>query len=171
MKRPVLAACLLTAGIGLTACGSTDPGPAEVTTTAKHDMGSMKMPADGPKSPGSHVAFVAPRVGEAEGHTVTATVHLKHFVIDPAAVGKSPRPGHGHLHFELDGGRFDRPRFSGPNGAIAAKLGVSGMYSPALAPRITYRHLPRGRHTLDVYLANNNHTRTGVQAETTFTVG
>jgi len=173
MKRPVLAACLLAAGAGLTACGGSGSGPAVVAQSAKpaqHDMGSMKMPEQGPASPGAHVAFLSPRVGQRESHTVTAVVRLRHFTIDPKAVGQSPRPGHGHLHFELDGGRFDRARFSGANGAIAAKLGVAGMYSPALAPRITYRHLPRGRHKLEVYLANNNHTRTGVEAETTFTV-
>jgi hypothetical protein len=30
--------------------------------------------------------------------------------------------------------------------------------------------LPPGEHTLEVYLANNNHTDTGVEAETEFTV-
>ena len=172
MKRPVLAVCLLAAGAGLTACGSSDSGPADVAKTAKpsHDMGSMSSPQQGLRSPGSHVAFVTPHERQGEGSTVTAVVRLKHFVLDPAAVGKSPRAGHGHLHFELDGGRFDRARYSGANGALAAKLGVAGMYSPSLTPRITYRHLPRGTHTLQVFLANNNHTRTGVEAETTFTV-
>jgi len=174
MKRLVLAAGALAACAGLTACGSS--GTSGTVPTAakspKHDMSSMQkqMASTGLKSPGAAVAFVTPHVGESEKSTVSVRVRLKHFVLDPAAVGMSPRPGHGHLHFELDGGKFDTTRYSGPNGALAAKLGVSGMYSPSVTPTITYRHLPAGRHKLDVYLANNNHTRTGVEAETTFTV-
>ena len=173
MKRIVLAAGLLAAGAGLTACGSSgSAGTVPTASGSKHDMSAMRkqMAATGPKSPGAAVAFVAPHAGQSEKSTVSVRVHLKHFVLDPAAVGTSPRPGHGHLHFELDGGKFDTARYSGPNGALAAKLGVSGMYSPSVTPRITYRHLPAGRHKLDVYLANNNHTRTGVEAETTFVV-
>jgi len=173
MKRLVLTAGLLALSAGLTACGSAGSvGTIPTAKSSNHDMSSMRaqMASPGPKSPGSHVAFVTPRAGQTEHSTVSVRVRLDHFVLDPAAVGMSPRPGHGHLHFELDGGRFDRTRYSGANGALAAKLGVSGMYSPAVVPHITYRRLPPGRHRLEVYLANNNHTRTGVDAETTFVV-
>ena len=173
MKRLVLAAGALAACAGLTACGSSgSAGTVPTAKSPKDDMGSMRkqMASTGPKSPGAAVAFVTPHMGQSEKSTVSVRVRLKHFVLDPSAVGLSPRPGHGHLHFELDGGKFDTTRYSGPNGALAAKLGVSGMYSPSVTPTITYRHLPAGRHNLDVYLANNNHTRTGVEAETTFVV-
>jgi hypothetical protein len=173
VKRLVLAAGLLAAGAGLTACGSSgSAGTVPTAKTPKHDMSAMQkqMASTGLKSPGAAVALLTPHTHESERSTVSVRVRLKHFTLDPAAVGMSPRPNHGHLHFELDGGRFDTTRYSGPNGALAAKLGVSGMYSPSVTPTITYRHLPAGRHKLDVYLANNNHTRTGVEAETTFVV-
>jgi hypothetical protein len=85
-------------------------------------------------------------------------------------VGMAPVPGVGHLHFMLDGGKFDYPRYSGPNGMIGKKLGVAGAYSPALAPHITYSHLPPGRYTLVCMLANNNHTPVGVEAKETIVV-
>jgi hypothetical protein len=70
----------------------------------------------------------------------------------------------------MDGGKYDHAQYSGPNGKLAEQLGVDGKYSPALAPTITYTNLPPGKHKLEVYLANNNHTPTGVEAETEFTV-
>jgi hypothetical protein len=100
----------------------------------------------------------------------TAKVRLTNFAIDPAAIGKSPQPGRGHLHFQLDGGRFDIPQHSGANGQMARDLGVDGKYSPAGAPEITYSDIPPGTHVLKVLLANNNHTDTGVQAEAEITV-
>ena len=70
----------------------------------------------------------------------------------------------------MDEGKFDFPKYSGKNGLIGKKLGVTGHYSPALAPTITYKNLPPGKHELEVYLANNNHTQTGVEAEVAFRV-
>jgi hypothetical protein len=136
--------------------GSTDPTP----IAAKPSAPAKK----------SAVAFVIPGDDADAGHTIQVKVRLKNFKIDPNAVGKAPKPGRGHLHFSLDGGRFDHPRFSGPNGKVAVQLGVDGKYSPSLTPEITYRHIPAGRHTLEVHLANNNHTSTGVEAETTVKV-
>ena len=40
----------------------------------------------------------------------------------------------------------------------------------SVMPTIMYTGLPKGKHTLEVYLANNNHTNVGVQAEVKFTV-
>lgn len=94
-------------------------------------------------------------------HGFTAMVALKNVQLDAKAVGKKPEAAHGHLHFQLDGGRFDHPRYSGPNGALAVKLGTDGKYSPAVAPTITYRNLPKGTHTLKVFVANNDHSDTG----------
>lgn len=42
--------------------------------------------------------------------------------------------------------------------------------SSAVTPKITYKGLPPGEHTLEVHLANNDHSATGVEASTTFTV-
>ena len=52
----------------------------------------------------------------------------------------------------------------------AVKLGVDGKYSPSVTPTITYTGLPKGKHKLEVYLANNDHSNTGVEGKTTFTV-
>jgi hypothetical protein len=49
-------------------------------------------------------------------------------------------------------------------------LGVQGKYSPSVTPSITYKGLPTGKHKLEVYLANNDHTNTGVEGRTSFTV-
>ena len=79
-------------------------------------------------------------------------------------------PNTGHLHFSLDGGKFDTPKYSGENGKLAAQLGVDGKYSPSLEPSIPYEGIPKGEHTLEVDLANNDHSETGTTASTTFTV-
>ena len=47
---------------------------------------------------------------------------------------------------------------------------VARRYSPSVTPSITYRHLPPGKHTLRVFLANNDHSDTGKSAEVAFTV-
>jgi hypothetical protein len=104
------------------------------------------------------------------GSGFKVAVALNHFQIAPKLVGQAPVPGKGHLHFMLDGGKFDYPRYSGPNGALAKKLGVAGSYSPAVMPEIAYSHLPPGRYTLICMLANNNHTPTGVEAKQTIVV-
>lgn len=135
--------------------------------------GSTQAPAaegSGTKAPAAKVAFLTPTDGATTGDKITAKVKLTNFELDPNAVGQSPVPGKGHLHFQMDGGRFDIPENSGENGKLAKKLGVDGKYSPAVEPTITYRNLPPGEHKLEVYLANNNHTDTGVEAETEFTV-
>ena len=135
--------------------------------------GSTQAPAaegSGNGAPSAKVEFLTPTDGATTGDEVTAKVKLTNFELDPNAVGKSPDPGKGHLHFQMDGGRFDIPENSGENGKLAKKLGVDGKYSPSVTPTITYRNLPPGKHELEVYLANNNHTDTGVEAENEFTV-
>ena len=127
-------------------------------------------PGGGPTAPAAAVTFTSPGQGTTTGTRFTAKVELDNFEIDPEAIGKSAVPGKGHLHFGLDGGKFDIPENSGENGKLAKQLGVDGKYSPAAAPTITYAKIPPGRHTLEVYLANNNHTDTGVEEETQFTV-
>ncbi len=133
------------------------------------DGGSAGAPASGGSE--SKATIVEPQDGAEVGQTFTAKVSLSGFEIDKANVGKANKPGGGHLHFSLDGGEFDRPQHSGPNGELAVKLGVDGKYSPAVAPEITYKDIPPGEHTLKVQLVNNDHSETGMEAETTFKVG
>ena len=116
------------------------------------------------------MTFASPTDGQTVNGPVRVRVNLEGFEIDPENVGKQPQEGKGHLHFTMDGGKFDKPMYSGANGKLAVKLGVDGKYSPAVAPEITYRKLPPGEHTLEVHLANNDHSDTGTMAETTFTV-
>jgi hypothetical protein len=140
-------------------CGSSDSS----NTTSQP---AAATPAAAPKPT---VRFVTPKNGASISGPVKVKVALTHFQIAPQAVGQAPRPGQGHLHFKMDEGKFDFPKYSGPNGQIAKKLGVTGHYSPALAPTITYKNLPPGKHELEVYLANNNHTNVGIEAKLAFT--
>ena len=76
----------------------------------------------------------------------------------------------GHLHFSMDKGKYDYPKYSGANGKLAVKLGIAGKYSPAVTRTITYSNLPKGTHTLVAFLANNDHSAVGPKASLTFTV-
>jgi hypothetical protein len=116
------------------------------------------------------VRFTSPHAMAKTGSTVTFTVKLSHFKIDAKDVGKAKMAGHGHLHFSLDGGKFDFPKYSGANGKLAVTLGVAGKYSPSVTPSITYKNLPKGKHTVKVWLANNDHSNVGASATRTFTV-
>jgi len=117
----------------------------------------------------ANVSFTTPAEGgEVKGDTVKARVDLKGFELDAKGVGKKTVPGKGHLHFSLDGGKFDFPKYSGENGKIAKSLGVDGKYSPSVTPAITYRGIPAGEHTLKVELANNDHSDTGNETAVKF---
>ena len=118
------------------------------------------------------VRFIAPTSNQTiKGNTVAARVALSGFRLDPKDVGKANKPGQGHLHFSMDGGRYDTPKYSGANGQLAVKLGVDGKYSPAVAPNIVYKGIPAGAHTLRVDLVNNDHSPTGKYATVKFRVG
>ena len=158
-RAALLSACAL--ALGVAGCGSDD----SKSSSSQPDTQAQKAAAPKPT-----VKFLTPENEAKLGSTVTAKVQLTNFQVAPQAVGQAPRPGQGHLHFKMDEGKFDFPKYSGPNGLIAKKLGVTGHYSPALAPKITYKHLPPGKHELEVYLANNNHTNVGVEAKVEFTV-
>ena len=116
------------------------------------------------------VAFATPKAGAVTGSKVTFKVRLTNFSIDAANVGKKNVANRGHLHFALDGGTFDFPRYSGANGKLAAQLGIAGKYSPSVTPSITYGRLPKGKHTLTVFLVRNDHTDYGPKAKIAFTV-
>ena len=151
LKRALVPLAVV-AALGIAACGDDDDD----------DSGSAESQPS--------VTIVSPTDGEMTSDSVTAEVELDGFEIDALNVGKVNEPNKGHLHFSLDGGKFDEPKYSGANGELAVKLGVDGQYSPSVEPSITYEGLPKGEHTLEVDLANNDHSETGATASTTFTV-
>lgn len=148
---------MLLAAVAFAGCGSDDDNVAQGQTTKSH--AGHRAAAQG------SVEFATPADGQRVRSKFTVKVDLNDFKIDPKNVGKAPRPGYGHLHFQLDEGKFDHPKYSGENGKIAVQLGVDGKYSPALAPEITYRNIPKGKHSLEIYLAHNNHVDTGAEDE------
>jgi hypothetical protein len=150
--KKALAPVAIVAALGVAACGDDDDD---------ESASSSNEPA---------VSFASPTDGEMTAGEVTAEVELENFEIDAVSVGKAIEEGKGHLHFSLDGGQFDKPKYSGANGELAVQLGVDGKYSPSTEPTITYSGLPKGEHTLEVDLANNDHSETGTTASTTFTV-
>jgi hypothetical protein len=151
LKRALVPLALV-AALGIAACGDDDD----------NESGSAESEPT--------VTFVSPTEGETTGDTVTAEVELDGFQLDAAGVGMANSPNTGHLHFSLDGGEYDTPEYSGANGKLAVKLGVDGQYSPSTEPTITYEGVPKGEHTLEVDLVNNDHSETGTTASTTFTV-
>jgi hypothetical protein len=156
MSLKATAAALLGAAIvGVAGCGGNSSSTASNGTVG---------------APGAKVSFVKPRNGSTVGPVVIARVKLANFKLAPGQVGKAAKQGEGHLHFSLDNGKYDYPKYSGSNGKTAVKLGAQGNYSPSTTPSITYSNIPSGKHTLLVYLANNDHTDTGVATSTTFTV-
>jgi hypothetical protein len=160
MKLRILAAlmCAAMLALGLAACG--DDNKTSSTGAADSATSSSK----------PTVEIMTPASGSTIGGQLTAKVDLKNFEIDDKAVGMSAQDGKGHLHFSLDNGKYDRPKYSGANGDLAVKLGTDGKYSPAVAPEITYRNLPAGEHTLTVFAANNDHSDVGAKDSVKFTV-
>lgn len=146
--------------VALAGCGSAEHRSAATVRHVAPTRASVPHPS---------VKFNGPKVVHT-GSSFKVSVDLSHFHIAPNMVGMAPMPGVGHLHFMLDGGKFDYPRYAGANGVLGKKLGVAGAYSPALTPNITYSHLPPGRYTLVCMLANNNHTPTGVETKETIVV-
>jgi hypothetical protein len=141
-------------------------GGAATSTTEQTDQAATTETG----KPGSKVEITQPKDGDTTSGTVKVKVKLADFQLAPKDVGKANKEGYGHLHFSLDEGKFDKPKYSGENGKLAVKLGVDGKYSPSVTPTITYKGIPKGEHTLEVYLANNDHSDTGVEAKADFTV-
>ena len=149
------------AAFGVAACGDDD----DDETSAAATTGESAYSADE-----ASVSIVEPTDGATVGEPVTAEVELEGFEINADQVGMESVEGEGHLHFSMDGGEYDTPEFSGANGELAKQLGTDGQYSPATEPTITYEGLPKGEHTLEVDLVNNDHTETGTSATVTFEV-
>jgi hypothetical protein len=150
-----------------------------------------------PPAPGEpSVEIVSPRNGARQNaHAVVVKVDVQNFHLAPAQFGRDPQLGEGHLRFSLNrvpncvdpvklqraidsplgkgrlvGASFDFPRYSGPNGVLAERLGAAGSYSPATRPEIFYRGLPPGFYRLIVSLAQNNGAATPTHAVTNFQI-
>ena len=161
-KHLVLPASALVA-LSLAACGDDKKESSGGSTTPAPAEQQVETPKIG-------VAFEKPKPDSKVGAKFTAVVKLSNFELDAENVGKKPTLGKGHLHFSLDDGKFDYPKYSGENGKLAKQLGVTGKYSPSVEPKITYQDIPKGKHTLKVELANNDHSAAGATASAAFTV-
>ena len=151
--------------LAVAGCGGGANQSTQAGTQTEH-----KAAPTGLKQPKAKVVFVAPKTGAMTPGTVMAKVHVTGITLAPQAVNHRAKLGQGHLHFSMDEGKYDYVKYSGPNGKLAAKLGVQGKYSPSVTPTIVYRGLPPGKHELEVYVANNDHTNTGAEDKVEFTV-
>lgn len=142
------------------------------------------------------VEIVSPRNGARQtSHAVVVKVLVENFRLAPLQFGREPRLGEGHLRFSLKrvpdcvvpkklqdainspigngrlvGASFDYPRYSGPNGVLAERLGSAGSYSPATRPEIYYHGLPPGFYRLIVNLAQNSGAITSTHDVTNFQI-
>jgi hypothetical protein len=142
------------------------------------------------------VEIVSPRNGARQtNHAVVVKVRVRDLTLAPRHFGREPRLGEGHIRFGLNrvpdcvnpvkleraeaspvgrgrlvGASFDFPRYAGPNGVLAERVGSTGSYSPATRPEIYYHDLPAGFYRLVVTLARNNGATTPHHAVTNFQI-
>lgn len=179
------AAVALAAGIGALAAAADDEGGGRVIWRQEEGI---------PGTP--HVKVVSPRNGSRHsGRAVAVKVEVENFQMAPRRFGRDPRLGEGHIRFalkrvpdcvepeklqralesplgsgRLTGRSFDFPRYAGPNGVLARRIGVAGLYSPATKPEIYYSDLPPGFYRLIITLAQNDGATTPFNAVTNFEV-
>lgn len=150
-----------------------------------------------PPLPGEpSVAIVSPRNGARQtNRAVVVKTRIQNFTLAPRHFGGEPQLGEGSIRFALNrvpdcvdpvklkraeesplgrgrlvGASFDFPRYSGPNGILAERIGASGSYSPATRPEIYYHDLRAGFYRLVVTLARNNGATTPYHAVTNFQI-
>jgi hypothetical protein len=158
---------------------------------AKHPVHKL------PPTPGApSVEIVAPRNGSRQtSGAVVVHVVVHNFRLSPGQFGREPELDEGHIRYQLHrvpncislswlhkalkspsgsgrvlGPSFDYPRYSGPNGVLAERLGVAGSYSPGTRPVIYYHHLPPGFYHIVINLAANNGTMTAFHGVTNFEI-
>ncbi len=99
----------------------------------------------------AHAAPVAPQLSAhlvdpaAKAQKQAATVEVKVSgvkIIDPASAKEKPRPGQGHLHYQVD------------DGPIIATT----------ATKLSFHGLKTGKHSIKVMLAGNDHQALGPEA-------
>jgi hypothetical protein len=159
--------------------------------------GSKHTEASAAAVPGQpSVEIVSPRNGARQtSHAVVVKAIIHNFHLAPRQFGGEPQLGEGNLRFSLNrvpdcvdpvkllhaidspigngrlvGASFDYPRYSGPNGVLAERIGSTGSYSPGTRPEIFYRGLPPGFYRLIVNLAQNNGATTAFHAVTNFQI-
>jgi hypothetical protein len=142
------------------------------------------------------VDIISPRNGARQtSHAVVVKAVVGNFHLAPHQFGAEPQLGEGNLRFALNrvpdcvdpvkllkainsqigngrliGASFDYPRYSGPNGVLAERIGSAGSYSPATQPEIFYHGLPPGFYRLIVDIAQNNGATTPFHAVTNFQI-
>ncbi len=142
------------------------------------------------------VEIVSPRNGARQtGRAVVVKAKVRNFTLAPHEFGREPQLGEGNLRFALNrvpdcvdpaklqraeesplgrgrllGASFDFPRYSGPNGVLAVRVGSNGSFSPATRPEIYYHELPAGFYRLVVTLSQNNGAPTPYHAVTNFQI-
>lgn len=156
------------------------------------DGSSERPPLPGEPS----VAIISPRNGARQtNRAVVVKARVQNFTLAPRHFGGEPQLGEGSIRFALNrvpdcvdpvklkraeesplgrgrlvGASFDFPRYSGPNGVLAERIGASGSYSPATRPEIYYHDLRAGFYRLVVTLARNNGATTPYHAVTNFQI-
>jgi hypothetical protein len=158
---------------------------------------SESAPPPAASAPGEPtVAVVSPRNGARQkGHAVVVKTKIDDFQLSGRHFGGEPELGEGNVRFGLNrvpdcvvpakleraiaspfgngrlvGPSFDYAQFSGPNGALAERIGSAGSYSPATRPEIYYHGLPAGFYRLVVTLAQNDGSTTPYHAVTNFQI-
>jgi hypothetical protein len=179
LAAPAAAAALLILALILGGCSDS-----------KDDEASAAVPGQ------PSVDIVSPRNGARQtSHAVVVKVIVENFRLAPRQFGREPQLGEGHIRFSLNrvpdcvdpvkllhainspigngrlvGASFDYPRYSGPNGVLAERIGSAGSYSPATRPEIYYHGLLPGFYRLIVNLAQNSGATTPVHAVTNFQI-
>lgn len=166
---------------------------AVIASLAGSDDHGSQRPAQ-PGEPG--VEIVSPRNGARQtDRSVVVKARVTNFSLAPRHFGGEPQLDEGQLRFALNrvpdcvdpakltkaeesplgrgrlvGKSFDFPRYAGPNGVLAVRIGSNGSYSPATRPEIYYHELPAGFYRLVVTLARNNGAPTPYHAVTNFQI-
>jgi hypothetical protein len=153
--------------------------------------------AAAPAVPGEpSVSVVSPRNGARQtSRAVVVKVEVSNFQLSPANFGGEPQLDQGHIRFGLNrvpdcvdpvklqravespfgkgrlvGPSFDLPRYAGPNGVLAERIGSAESYSPATRPEIYYHDLKPGFYRLVINLAQNDGSTTPFHAVTNFQI-
>jgi hypothetical protein len=150
----------------------------------------------GPAPGEPSVRVISPRNGARQSsHAVVVKVEVHNFQLAPRHFGGEPQLGEGNIRFGLNrvpdcvdpvklqraidspfgngrlvGKSFDFPKYAGPNGVLAERIGSAGSYSPATRPEIYYHDLKPGFYRLVVNLAQNDGSTTPFHAVTNFQI-